>query len=266
MSPRYLDVHCHVQFPWFEEDRGALLARMREHGVGGIVVGCDLESSKKAVALAERHDNLWAAIGLHPNEEGNEWYEAKNYLELGTSAKVVAIGECGLDYYRPAEVDEKVKKLQKSILNNQIELAARLDKPLIIHARPSKGAQDAYQDLIAILTEAKKKYPRLAGDIHFFVGGIEEMRALHALGFTTSFTAVITFARDYDAVIKAAPLEMILAETDSPFVAPAARRGQRNDPLAVIDVAAQIAAIRGEDLELVRAALLANAKRVFCIT
>jgi TatD DNase family protein len=264
MEIKYFDAHCHVQFEQYDADREVLIARMQERGVSGLVVGCDYESSKKAIKVAEAHDNLYASIGLHPNHESDEWFEAGKYRELAQSAKVVAIGECGLDYFRPSEVNEEVKKKQKALLNDHVELAAELALPLIIHSRPSKGTQDAYQDLIAILTEAKQKHSHLRGDIHFFVGGIEEMRAITALGFTVSFTAVITFARDYDAVIKAAPLDMILSETDAPYVPPTNRpRGSRNDPLAVEDVALKIAEIRGEDPELVRAALLANAQRLF---
>ncbi len=262
MEMKYFDAHCHVQFDQYDADREELVARMAERGVGGLVVGCDLDSSKKAVALAEAHQHLYASIGLHPNHESDEWFEAANYRELAQSPKVVAIGECGLDYYRPTEINDEVKHKQKAILNDQIELAAELDKPLVIHSRPSKGTQDAYRDLIEILTEAKQKHPKLSGDIHFFVGGVEEMRALTALGFTLSFTAVITFARDYDEVIREAPLDMILAETDAPYVAPLSRRGTRNDPLAVEEVVAKIALIRGEDREATREALLANAKRL----
>ena len=109
----------------------------------------------------------------------------------------------------------------------------------------------------------KKKYPNLRGDSHFFAGGVEEAKSFAELGFTTSFTAVITFARDYDAVIRSIPLTSILAETDAPYVAPASRRGERNDPLAVIKVVAKIAEIRGEDAEKVRIALLENTRRLF---
>jgi TatD DNase family protein len=289
---KYIDVHCHVQFDEDFPDGEEVIARMREREVAGIVVGVDYESSQKAIALAETHEHLFASIGLHPNYEGDEWYEVGKYRELAKSKKVVAIGECGLDYYRvqqantegsisvfakqtkggssayyrPTEVNDEVKRKQKAILNDQIALAGALDLPLIIHSRPSKGTQDAYQDLIAILTEAKQKYPNLRGDIHFFVGGVAEAQALIALGFTLSFTAVITFARDYDEVIRTIPLESILSETDSPYVAPASRRGQRNDPLAVEEVVAKIALIRGEDIEEVRATLLENAKRLFSLS
>jgi len=263
MSPRYFDAHCHVQFDQYDTDREELLEKMRAREVAGVVVGCDLESSKKAIMLAERHEHIYASVGVHPNHEAEEGYDVSNYRALAQNAKVVGIGECGLDYFRPTEVNDGVKQKQKVMLNEHIELAAEFDKPLIIHSRPSKGTQDAYRDLIGILKDAKKKHPKLRGDIHFFVGSIPEMQELTALGFTVSFTAVITFARDYDPVIKAAPLDMILSETDAPYVAPASRRGQRNDPLAVEEVAAKLADIRGEDRESVRTALVANAKRLF---
>ncbi|MFA5996763.1 MAG: TatD family hydrolase [Candidatus Paceibacterota bacterium] len=265
MNPRYIDAHCHLQFEQYDADREQIIEQMREQGVAGIVVGCDLESSRSALALAEKHEHLYASIGLHPNHEADEWFEASAYRELAQSPKVIAIGECGLDYFRPTEVTDEVKEKQKAILNDQIALAAELDKPLIIHVRASKGTQDAYHDAVAILAEAKKAHPSLRGDIHFFAGGVAEAEAFIALGFTISFTAVITFARDYDAVIRSVPLTSILAETDSPYVAPVSRRGTRNDPLAVVDVAAKIAEVRGENPETVREALLANTRRLFTL-
>ena len=267
---KYFDSHCHLQFPQYEKDLSEVLERMQEQGVGGIVVGTDLETSRAGIALAEKHDFLWASVGLHPNDKGDFDLPAgkagiSKYEELAKHPKVVAIGECGLDYYRPTDVNDEVKRKQKNILKEQMRLAGELDLPLIIHSRPSRGTQDAYQDLISILTKAKQTFPKLRGDIHFFVGGVFEARALVALGFTISFTAVITFARDYDEVIKAIPLPSILSETDAPYVAPASRRGERNDPLAVEEVAGKIALIRGEDSEQVRATLVANAKRLFSI-
>ena len=266
MQIKYFDAHCHVQFDAYDTDQDEIIARMKAEGVAGIVVGCDLESSKKAVALAEKHENLWAAIGLHPNREADEWFTPAPYRELAKSAKVVAVGECGLDYYRPTVVNDETKRKQKAVLQDQIKLAAGLDKPLIIHSRPSKGTTDAYDDLLGILKEAKAQCPNLRGDIHFFVGTPVIARELFALGFTVSFTAVITFARDYDEVVRAAPLTGILSETDAPYVPPTNRaRGSRNDPLAVQDVVAKIAEIRGEDVEDVRAKLLENAKNLFKI-
>lgn len=265
MKARYVDAHCHLQFEHYAHDREAILERMREEGVAAVVVGCDFESSGKAVALAEKHEYLFASVGLHPNHAAESFDEAA-YRAFAAHPKVVAIGECGLDYFRMAEAaEEETKRAQSSALRAHIILAAKLDKPLIIHARASNGTMDAYRDLIEILKSAKEEHPNVRGDIHFFAGGLPEAEALVELGFTISFTAVITFVRDYDAVIRAVPLEYILSETDSPYVAPASRRGERNDPLVVAEVAAKIAAIRGEDPELVRAALLANARRLFSL-
>ncbi|OGG76293.1 hypothetical protein A2950_01635 [Candidatus Kaiserbacteria bacterium RIFCSPLOWO2_01_FULL_55_19] len=265
MQSKYVDAHCHIQFEQYAQDDAELIARMKEEGVAGIVVGVDYSSSQKAVALAEKHEHLFASVGLHPNREGDEWYDEAKYRELAKSKKVVAIGECGLDYFRPTEVNDEVKRKQKALLNDQIALAVELDKPLIIHSRPSKGTQDAYHDLIGILKEAKAIHPNLRGDIHFFVGGVAEARAFIELGFTISFTAVITFARDYDEVIRAVPLASILSETDAPYLAPHSRRGERNDPLAVIEVVSKIASIRGEDPEMVRQALLTNTQSLFSL-
>src|SRR3990167_7425037 len=109
MPYRYFDAHCHVQFDAYDRDRDALIARMKAEEVAGIVVGCDLESSRKAVELAKRHEHLFASIGLHPNREKDEWFDPAPYRELAKNPKVVAIGECGLDYYRPQEVNDEVK-------------------------------------------------------------------------------------------------------------------------------------------------------------
>lgn len=263
MSENYFDAHCHIQLEDYEHDQPEILARMREEGIIGLVVGVDESSSRKAVALAAQHEHLYAAVGLHPNRVTNEKEDLTVYEELANDPKVVGIGECGLDYYRPTTLTDEVKENQKAALRAQIRLAAALDKPLVIHSRPSKGTQDAYRDLIALLKEEKVIRPNIRGDIHFFVGGIAEMEEFIALGFTVSFTAVITFARDYDDVIRATPLESILSETDAPYVAPASRRRERNDPMAVADVVATIAEIRKEDPEIVRKALLENAKRLF---
>ncbi|MCR4275836.1 MAG: TatD family hydrolase [Candidatus Parcubacteria bacterium] len=262
MSIRYVDVHSHLQFEQFAHDEEKIINQMQEQGIASIVVGVDFESSKKAVALAEKHEHLYAAVGLHPNHADEPFDEAA-YRALAAHSKVVAIGECGIDFFRPVELNNEVKSAQKELLKQHIALAVATNKPLIIHCRPTKGTQDAYHDLIEIVKEAKKEHSKLRGDIHFFVGGIKEAEAFFALDFTISFTAVITFARDYDAVVRAVPLAHILSETDAPYVAPASRRGQRNDPLSVIDVITKIAEIRGEDPEIVRETLLANAQRLF---
>ena len=264
MNVKYIDAHCHLQFDQYAQDRDEIIERMREEGISAIVVGTDYKSSKEALALAEKYEHLFASIGLHPSHAATGAFDTEPFCQLASHPKVVAIGECGLDYFH-LEMNEEARNVQKEIFQKQIELAAELNKPLIIHTRSSKGANDAYQDLITMLKEAKTKFPKLRGDIHFFVGSLIEAEQFLALDFTISFTAVITFARDYDALIRAVPLTGILCETDAPYVAPAARRGQRNDPFAVIDIVQQIAHIRGENPESIRAALLANVRRLFAL-
>ncbi len=265
MNMRYVDVHSHLQFDQFAHDADKLIGQMQANDIASIVVGVDYESSRKAVMLAEKHDGLYAAIGLHPNHAGQEFFDEAAYRALASHPKVVAIGECGLDFFRPVEMNDEVKRVQRELLQKHTALSIAVNKPLIIHCRPTKGTQDAYEDLIALLKQAKSEHARLRGDIHFFVGGTKEAEELFALDFTVSFTAVITFARDYDEVLRTVPLRNILSETDAPYIAPAARRGERNDPLAVVDVVNRIAEVRGEDPETVRGALLENARRMFAL-
>ncbi len=262
---KYFDAHCHIQFPMFDEDREALATRMEQESFGGIVVGVDHSSSEQAIALAESHPHLWAAAGLHPNYTEEQVFDAEAFRSLASHPRVVAIGECGLDNFRPENPDSTRAK-QREVFEAHVQLAIELDKPLMIHARPTKGTMDAYTDLIEILVSYKREHgDKLRGDIHFFVGGIDEARALIELGFTLSYTAVLTFTHDYDDVVRFIPLSHLLSETDSPYVAPVSRRGQRNDPFSVQDVVSAMARIRGEDEEIVREAALANAKRVFQI-
>lgn len=262
---KYFDAHCHIQFPMYDEDREALAARMEQEQFGGIVVGVDHSSSEQAIALAESHPHLWAAAGLHPNYTQEQEFTYDAFRALARHPKVVAIGECGLDNFRPENPDATRAK-QREVFETHVQLAIELDKPLMIHARPTKGTMDAYKDSIDILTSYKKEHGnKLRGDIHFFVGGIEEARALVELDFTLSYTAVLTLTHEYDEVVRFIPLAHLLSETDSPYVAPVSRRGQRNDPFSVLDVVARIAEIRGEQEESVREAVLANARRVFGI-
>lgn len=264
MNTQYLDAHCHLQFDVFSEDREAIIADMQAKGVGAIVVGVDRPSSEAAVALAEQHENLYASIGLHPHGEEDERFAVEVYEALAKSPKVVAIGECGLDYFSDTDITAEVKERQKVVFREHVTLAARLNKPLIIHARPKKGTMDAYHDVLQELSVLKKTIDnRVRGDVHFFVGGSDEAKAFHALGFTVSYTAVITFADQYDAVIRGAPLTQLLAETDAPYVAPKAIRGKRNDPRSVRAVVERIAFLRGEAVETVRRQILANTCRVF---
>ncbi len=267
----YYDCHTHVNFVAFKDDADATIERARNAGVGMILVGTQFDTSLDAVQMAERHEDVYAAIGLHPihstksyhdekelGEGGKEFtsrgevFDMEKYVALGQSPKVVAIGECGLDYYR---LEDDTKKKQEETFIQQIELANRLNKPLMLHIR------NAYEDSLAIL----KAHAKVKGDVHFFAGDWNIAKQFLDFGFTLSFTGVITFARDYDEVVRNAPLDMLLTETDAPYVAPKPYRGKRNEPAYVVEVVKAIAEIRGEPLEEVREQLAANARRVFSL-
>ncbi len=262
---RYFDAHCHIQFEGYDTDRKEVLERMNDAGVGGLVVGVDLDSSKKAIEMAQENPLLVASVGLHPNDT-DQPFERNIFQALAMDPQVRAIGECGLDYYRPDD-PESVKKRQKDVFEQHIEIAVAADKPLMIHSRPRKGSQDAYHDTIDMIRSKQREYgERLRGNMHFFVGGVEEARQFLELGFTMSYTAVLTFTDAYDEVIRAIPLSNLLTETDSPYVAPAPNRGKRNEPVAVMAVVDAIARIKGEEKEVVRMAILQNATRLFRIS
>ncbi len=262
---KYFDAHCHIQFDMFDEDRTAVIEAMRGEEIGGIVVGVDRDSSEQAINLVQAHKHLFAGVGLHPNYTQGEEFHFGEYKKLSENSKVVTIGECGLDYFRPEDV-AGTKKLQQEVFQKHIQLAVETGKPLMIHARPSKGTMDAYTDLIELLTAAKREHgDLLTGNVHFFVGSVIESRELFHINFTTSYTAVLTFTHDYDEVVRFAPLTHLLTETDSPYVAPAPNRGKRNDPRSIPAIICAIAAIRGEDEDVVRLQILENAKNLFKI-
>lgn len=262
---QYIDIHSHLNDLRFDPDLDEVLLRMREKKVASIVVGTDHAMSARAIALAEKHDDLWATIGCHPTDNHLEIFDEAAYEKMAAHPHVVAIGECGLDYYWPTEkprgdLDEE-KSRQHELFERQIMLAERIKKPLMIHGRPSKGTMDAYEDILALL----KSHPGVTGDVHFFVGSTEIAKKFLDRGFTMSFTGVLTFTHDYDDVVRYLPLESIMSETDAPYVAPAPHRGKRNEPAFVLETVAAIARIRDEDQEEVRSTLLRNAKRAFTL-
>ncbi len=264
MKFTYFDIHSHLNDPRFDADLDATLLRMREANVASIVVGTDRVMSERAVALAEKHQDIWATIGVHPTDNHTEVFNESHYRKLAEHPKVVAIGECGLDYYWPAsdgwingEATEKAR--QRELFERQITIALQVGKSLMIHGRPTKGTMDAYEDIIAIL----KNYPGIRGNVHFFVGNIAIAKEFLELGFTMSFTGVLTFSHDYDEVVRFLPLESIMSETDAPYVAPKMHRGKRNEPAFVIETVEAIARIRGEEVKKVKATLVQNAHRVF---
>lgn len=254
MIPKYFDIHSHLNFPDFDDDREEVIKRTLDNGIWTIIVGTDFESSRKSIEISEKYEGLFVSVGLHPTDKGNEIFDIEKYRELAKHPKVMAIGECGIDIFR-REKDDLAR--QKDIFKQQIELAIELDKPLMIHCR------DAHGDVLEILNSYK--CPKLRGDIHFFSGSLEQARKFLDLGFYLSFAGPITFARDYDEVIRNISLDRIMAETDCPFAAPIPYRGQRNEPLYVLEVAKKIAGIRGISEEEAAKVTTANALNLFRI-
>ncbi|MDO8590071.1 MAG: TatD family hydrolase [bacterium] len=250
--PKYFDVHSHLNASQYDSDRGEVISRLKETGTHTIVIGTDLESSKMAVNLADKHEEIYACIGVHPVDNPSESFEKEKFDELVKHPKVVAVGECGLDFFH-ADKDTDYER-QKKLFLDQIDFAIMHNKPLMIHAR------DAYEELLGILGPLKKAHrDKLRGNVHFFAGDVDTAKRFFNIGFTVSFTGVVTFTHDYDEVIKFAPLNMIMSETDSPYVTPVPYRGKRNEPSYVSEVVKKVAEIRGEDEDVVRATLVNNA-------
>jgi TatD DNase family protein len=274
---RYFDVHGHINFADYDSDRDQVIKRARDLGVGIIAVGTDSKSSKECVKLAETNEGVFAIIGLHPTHAG-ESLDFGAFLELARHPKVVAIGECGLDFFHcgPEDISN-----QKKVFIEHIRLANEVNKPLMLHVRngktnikindgdsgqhtsidsPSRRAgASAYIQALEIL----KEHAKVKADFHFFAGTTEELDFAIQAGCSVSFTGVITFARSYDDVIKRVPIDRIMSETDCPDVAPIPYRGKRNEPVYAIEIVNKIAEIRGEDQEYIREKLLENAKTFF---
>ena len=256
--PKYFDFHCHIHIEKFADDVGEVLARMREHKVGTIVVGTDEKESKNAVAFAKKHDGVFATVGLHPTDNKDETFDESFYADLISDEKVVMVGECGLDYFH--QKDESEQARQRKGFEKQIDFAVHHAKPMMLHIR------DAHKDGLDILRSKKKEYgDKLQGNVHFFTAGPDIAKQYYELDFTTSFPGVITFTHDYDETVKYAPKDMILSETDSPYAAPVPHRGKRCEPVFVIDVVKKMAELRGEDVEILKKQLIANTFRVLNI-
>lgn len=264
MKLEYFDIHSHLYFPDYDKDREHEIEKIKKAKIGTIVIGTDIKSSRECVALAKEHENIFACVGQHPGDlKENSVFDEK-LRNLAQDKNVVAIGECGLDYFRLKSDDFELKMIQKTVFEYHVDLALDLDKPLMLHIRSSKGTQDAYLDALQILEHHyNTSGGKLKGNAHFFAGDKDVLERLLKIGFTVSFTGVITFTRDYDEIINAVPLENLLVETDAPFVAPTPHRGKRNSPLYVPIVAKKIAEIRGEEFIEVKKALFNNALRTF---
>src|SRR5258708_1702808 len=229
---KIFDSHCHPQYPQYE-DREEMLARAKAAGVQMICIGTDLETSRQGVELAQAHDGIWATVGLHPNDNVNEVFNPEDYRKLLKQEKVIALGEIGLDYYRTQ--GEEAQQKQKDRFIQQLKLAYEENLPVALHCRDGKSGStgQAYPDMIQIL----KDNPHHGGVVHSCTASLEEAKQFLDLGFYLGFNGIITFARTYDDVVRATPLDRILLETDAPFLTPEPYRGQRNEPAFAIEFA-----------------------------
>jgi len=258
-----VDVHSHIQLPSFDEDRDDLVKEMGLLPMRAIVVGIDEATSKKADELATKNDFLFSTAGIHPLEETGSVSLVEKFF---TKKKCVAVGECGLDYTRTDDLS-KTKREQQTRFQEHIDKAAEYKLPLMIHSRTKpedRGTScDAHLDVIAMLTEAKKKYgDKLHPHIHFFTESCY-VREYLDLGATFSFSGVITFVPEYVETVKLIPLEFIMSETDSPYASPHPKRGRRNSPLNVLHIVDKISEIKGVSKDVVISTINKNAERVF---
>lgn len=275
MDSPYFDAHTHVHFPIYDGDRDAVMERARQANVAMITVGTQADTSRAAVAFAQKYPNVWAAVGLHPSHTSasyhdekelsalqaagmkvadGEVFDAELYIKLAQDPKVVAIGECGLDYFR---LGEESKLKQKEALFAQIDVSRVVGKPLMIHCR------DAFGDLINILDSVKANL--LPGVIHFFTGTQDDAKKLLDIGFSFTFGGVVTFTDAYAEVVKYVPSENILSETDAPYVAPTPHRGKRNEPAFVVETVKKLAELKGVSVEDMRDQIYKNVQRIFKI-
>lgn len=258
------DSHCHLTAEQFDADRANVIQRAVDAGVTRMLtLATDIESSRTVIALAEKFDAVYCAIGIHPESVGRaEIGDWRLLRELAQHPKVVAIGEIGLDYYW----DKTTAELQQKFFEKQLELAAELNLPVVIHDR------DAHEKIIATLSEFTKNEQRKTsnetrGVLHAFSSDLEMARQAFDLGYVISFGGPITFKNNKHApdLIRALPLEKILIETDSPYLTPQPFRGKRNEPAHVMLVAERIAEIKNSTIEQIATQTTKNAQRLFQI-
>lgn len=249
------DTHAHYDDKAFDEDRDELLASMPEKGVGLILdPGCDVISSKTALALSEKYPYVYAAVGIHPEELGEDPHSALEEIrKLAEHKKCRAIGEIGLDYYW----DVSRKEEQKEIFAAQLALACELDLPVIVHDREAHG------DCLEIVS----RFPAARGVFHCFSGSAETAEELLQRGWYLGFDGPVTYknARKALEVLAITPLERLLVETDSPYMSPVPMRGKRNDSSNLVYIINKIAEVKGLAPEEIKRITFENGKRLFGI-
>lgn len=264
-----IDTHAHLNFEAYDNDRDAVIKRCVDFPMTVINVGSQFNTSKKAVNLTSNR-SFYSSLGLHPIHVLDEDFILSDYQNL-INDKVVAIGETGLDYFHNPKssienklpvTDELIKK-QKEIFVRHINLAKQNNLPLILHGRNSNEITTCYSDILEILKS--ENYNN--GVVHCFGGNLEDARRVLDFGLYIGFTGIITFpkAKDLREVVKFVPIDRMLIETDSPYLAPQKYRGKRNEPIYVEEVAKEIARIKDLDVEYVINTTWENAKNIFNI-
>ncbi len=249
----YCDSHAHLDDRRFNDDRDAIFETLGEVGLV-INIGCDLPSSERSLALAEKYPFVYAAVGSHPDDADHvDGKLLDKYRALAGHERVVAIGEIGLDYY----YDDVPREIQLNAFEEQMELAEALELPVIVHMR------DATNDALQVVA----RHPKVKGVFHCFSGSVETAQWLIEHGWYVGFTGVVTFKNAKKAVdvVRAIPIERILTETDCPYMSPEPHRGKRNDSRNIPLIAAKIAEIKGLSAEEVGRITTENAKRLFRI-
>jgi TatD DNase family protein len=258
MPPELIDTHAHLDFPEFANRLPTLIDRAFEAGVSQIVtIGIDMESSRKAALIAQSYESIYAAAGIHPQASFILNSQELAALEkIATENKVVALGEIGLDYYH----ETQPRGVQKECLALQLQLAVKIAKPVVFHIR------NAWDDFFPLVSEFAPSLP--ASVMHCFSGDWATARRCLDMGFYISIPGVVTFnkAESLQEVARRAPLERLLVETDSPYLAPVPFRGKTNEPAFVVHTATKIAQCRKEPLEKVASSTTDNARKVFGIT
>ena len=250
----YIDTHCHLHFNQFNDDREKVIQRAIQNKIDAIItIGTDISTSKQAISLAEKFAIVYAAVGIHPNDSGEVKKDEIDKIEkLFNKDKIVALGEIGLDYYRL----QASKEQQIKIFRQQIQLARKLQVPVIIHNR------DAHEDLLNIIIE--EKVHQISGVLHSFSGSESFLDAALKQNLFISFTGVVTFKNtNYYKLVNRVPLEQILLETDSPFLSPEPFRGKRNEPSYLIHSAEKIAQIKGVSIAKLAEVSSENARNLF---
>lgn len=249
-----VDSHCHLDFPDLADRLPDVLQRMQENGVGcAVCIGVNLEDHARVMAVAEQDERLFATVGVHPEYTDVEEPTADRLVELASHPKIIAIGETGLDYYWQKDKPE----WQRARFRTHIEAAKRCAKPLVVHTR------DSAADTLRLLQE--EGADAVGGVMHCFTEDWEIGRQALDLGFYLSFSGIVTFknASQVKEVAQKCPLDRILVETDSPYLAPVPYRGKPNQPAYVMHVAEEIARLRGLSAEQLAEATTDNFFRLF---